>query len=145
MWAPFEIEETETQKIFPKNIQLVSGTTRIWTQVVWFQGQNLHTVWIKRREKRDDREIFLERLNDLISVLVIRGKIQIMKTYVQITSNAISDKIKPQESLFCLYRLWFRRVKLSYRIKLKEYNKHWYIKKSNKQDAEHYGRRFRDI
>ena len=95
LWAPFEIEETETQKIFPKNIQLVSGTTRIWTQVVWFQSQNLHTVWIKRHEKRDDREIFLERLNDLISVLVIRGKIQIIKTYAKIASNAISDKIKP--------------------------------------------------
>lgn len=33
---------------------------------------------------------------------------------------------------------WLRRVKLSYRIKLKEYNKHWYIKKSL-QTVEHYG------
>ena len=77
----------QTQKVFPKNIQLVSGTTRIWTQAVWFQSENLLTLWIKRHEKR--WQIFSERLNDLISVLVIRGKIQTRKTYVQITSNAI--------------------------------------------------------
>ena len=46
-------------------------------------------------KKEMTERFFLERLNDLISVLVIRGKIQIIKTYVQITSNAISDKIKP--------------------------------------------------